>query len=102
MENCTFTDWDTGFLCTGNSWGNAISCVFADNGVGFRFDSGDVTPVHSMYNDNRFQNNGTAVVLEQVPSQLTLDFQGSLFQGNGADIDNRCGHPLDLSQAIFA
>lgn len=101
VENCTFTGWDTGFLCAGNSWGNAISCVFADNGVGFRFDSGDVTPVHSMYNDNRFQNNGTAVVLERVPSQLTLDFQGSLFQGNGADIDNRCDHPLDLSQAVF-
>ena len=66
-----------------------------------RVDSGDVTPVHSMYNDNRFQNNGTAVVLERVPSQLTLDFQGSLFQGNGTDIDNRSGQPLDISQAVF-
>ena len=102
VENCTFSGWGTGFLCAGNSWGNAISCTFSDNGVGFHFNSADVTPVHSMYNDNRFQNNDTAVLLEQVPSQLALDFQGSVFQNNGTDIDNPSGHPLDISQAVFS
>ena len=28
-------------------------------------------------------------------------FTGCQFEGNGTDIDNRSGQPLDLSQAIF-
>ena len=45
---------------------------------------------------------GTAVLLESVPTDMTLDFVGSVFAGNGTDIDNRCDHSLDLSQAVFS
>lgn len=54
-----------------------------------------------MYNNNTFRNNGTAVLLENVPTDLTLNFENSVFTGNRTDIDNRCDQPLDLSQAIF-
>ena len=45
--------------------------------------------------------NGIAVLLKQVPNKLTLNFPGCRFTGNGADIDNRCGQELNLSEAIF-
>ena len=70
-------------------------------GVGLHFNSKEGSANHSLYNDNTFRDNGTAVVLEQVPTDLALNFIGSVFEGNGTDIDNRCGQPLDLSRAEF-
>ena len=101
VEGCAFTGWDTGVLCAGISWGNVIDCDFTGNGVGFHFDSAGGSASHSMYNDNLFRDNGTAVLLERVPTDLSLNFQGSVFAGNGTDVDNRCGQPLDLSGAVF-
>ena len=46
-------------------------------------------------------DNGTAVRLERVPTDLTLNFQDSLFSGNGTDIDNLCRQPIDITQAVF-
>lgn len=100
-EGCTFTGWKTGFLGYGSAWVNAIGCTFADNEVGFHFNSDGDYVSHSMYNDNVFRDNGTAVLLERVPSDVALNFQGSIFAGNGTDIDNRCGQPVDVSQAVF-
>ena len=98
--NCTFTSWDTAFL--GTAWINAESSTFENNRVGLHFNCLHGTPSHSMYNDNVFRNNGTAVLLENVPGgDLSLDFQNTVFSGNGIDIDNRCQQPVDLSQAIF-
>ena len=99
--DCLFTGWDTGFYGGGTAWINSIGCTFADNGVGLHFNSSEGAANHSLYNDNVFQNNTTAVLLENVPTDLPLDFQGSTFSGNGTDINNLCGQPLDLSQAIF-
>ena len=100
-ENCSFTGWRTGVLGYGAVWVNVIGCFFQDNEVGFHFNSDGLYASHSMFNDNTFLNNGTAVLLEQVPTDTALNFQGSRFTGNGVDIDNRCGQPLDISQAIF-
>ena len=44
---------------------------------------------------------GLAVLLERVPTDLALDFRGSLFSGNGTDIDNLCRQPIDITQAVF-
>ena len=100
VENCTFRDWAVG-LYGGESWVNAIGCTFAGNGVGFHFNSTGKVVNHSLYNGNTFQNNGTAVLLESVPTEVVLNFRDSVFSGNGMDIDNWCDHPIDLSQAIF-
>ena len=56
---------------------------------------------HSLFNDNTFVENDTAVLLEEVPSDEPLNFQGCRFTDNGVDIDNRCGQPVEISQAIF-
>ena len=100
-ENCTFTGWKTGVLGYGYAWVNVIGCTFEDNEVGFHFNSDGGNVSHTMFNDNTFLNNGTAVVLERVPTDVALNFQGSYFAGNGTDIDNRCGQAVDIAQAVF-
>ena len=99
--NCTFTGWKTGFLGYGTAWVNVIGCTFEGNETGFQFNSLGGSVNHSMYNDNVFRRNGTAVVLENVPSDLALNFENSVFSDNETDIDNRCGQPVDISRAIF-
>ena len=99
--NCTFTGWDTGVYAYGTSWVNVIGCSFQSNGIGFHFDSTGEYVNHSMYNDNRFFGNDVAVRLDNVPTDITLNFQGSIFRANAQSILNRCDQPLDLSQATF-
>ncbi len=101
MENCRVSGWETGVLAHGKAWFNADECVFEDNAVGFHFNASDGSPSDTNYVDNIFRNNGTAVLLEQVPNEVSLKFPGSRFLGNGTDIDNRCSHELVLDEAAF-
>lgn len=101
LTNCTISGWKTGVLAYGRTWVNAMDCCFKDNQVGFHFNAADSTPTHSIYSDNEFTNNGTGILLESVPTDISLRFHHSVFTGNGTDIDNRCGQELDISQAVF-
>lgn len=101
LTNCTISGWKTGILAYGNTWVNAMDCRFEDNQVGFHFNATDDVVSHTTYSDNEFINNGTAVLLESVPTDVSLKFPGSVFSGNGTDIDNRCDQDLDISQATF-
>ena len=100
-EGCSFTGWKTGVLGYGDVWVNVIACQFRDNEVGFHFNSEGNYASHTKFNDNLFQNNGTAVLLERVPTDTVMNFQGSRFTGNGIDIDNRCDQPIDITQVII-
>lgn len=100
-RGCTFTGWRTGLLAFGDSWVGFLACRFEDNEIGFHFNCAEGSPNRTVYNNNDFRNNGTAVLLEQVPTDTTLNFQGSVFEDNGTDIDNRCDHPIDISEATF-
>ena len=99
---CTFTGWKTAVLAYGEAWANLTDCQFTDNQVGLHFNSTGQSVSDTRFQDNRFTGNRTAVLLENVPTDVTMDFAGSVFTGNGTDIDNRWSQPLDLSQAIFA
>ena len=88
-------------LAYGNSWANVIGCTFRNNSIGFHFDSTGEYANHSMYNDNLFEGNGIAVQLDNVPTDVALNFMGSVFRDNGQDIVNPCQQPLDTSKAIF-
>ena len=101
LEECRVSGWETGVLAHDYAWFNADECVFEDNTVGFHFNAKTGTPSDTTYVDNIFRNNGTAVLLEQVPSDVSLEFPGSRFQGNGTDIDNRCDQALELDEAVF-
>ena len=101
FSDCQFTGWRTGVLCYGNSWVNIKNSVFEDNTVGFHFNSTSDNRSDHMYSGNLFRRNGTAVLLESVPGDQALYFEGTRFSRNGADIDNRCGHEVSIAAAIF-
>ncbi len=100
-QGCRFTGWRTGVLGYGYAWVNVTDCWFEDNEVAFHFNSDDGSVSHTKFDGNTFLDNGTAVLLERVSTDVMLDFQGSRFSGNDTDIDNRCGQAIDISQAIF-
>ena len=98
---CSFTGYQTGFQSQGEAWVNVTQCTFTGNEVGFHFNSIGQSASDTRYHNNTFTNNGTAVLLENVPTDITLDFEGTVFSGNGTDVDNRCDHPIDLSKATL-
>ena len=89
-------------LAYGQAWVNVTECTFTDNEVGFHFNSTGQSASDTRYFDNTFTGNGTGVLLESVPTDITMVFDGSTFSDNGTDLDNPCGHPIDTSNAIFA
>ena len=101
FNHCQFTGWRTGVLCYGSSWVNIKDSVFEDNAVGFHFNSTSDNRNDHMYSGNLFRRNGTAVLLESVPGDQALYFEGTRFSRNGADIDNRCGQEVSIADAIF-
>ena len=102
LTNCAFTGWRTGVLAYGNdTWVTVQDCRFENNTTGFHFNAATGVEAYNTYTGSTFVNNGTAVLLEQVPGNSTLVFDGSLFQGNDTDIDNRCGQSVDISKAVF-
>lgn len=102
LIGCRVSGWETGFSAEDQAWINADETVFADNTVGMCFNAQD-TPMVSdnFFANDIFQGNGTAVLLERVSGDAPLNFPGTRFTGNGADIDNRCGQEVNLDGAIF-
>lgn len=72
-----------------------------NNEAAFHFNSAAGVPSTYHYTGTRFVGNGTGVLLERVPSEQTLIFDGCRFSRNGTDIDNRCNQPLDITEAAF-
>ncbi|MGN8895425.1 zinc-ribbon domain-containing protein [Flavonifractor sp. HCP28S3_F3] len=99
--DCTFTGYKTGILSYGSAWTAPIGCTFTDNEVGFHFNSTNGGVTRALFDNNVFTGNSTAVLLENVSADGTLYFDGSVFSGNGTDIDNRCGYDVDTSKAVF-
>lgn len=72
-----------------------------DDAMGLHFNAQEGSPSDTMYVNDIFRHNGTAVLLKQVPNRQELEFPGTRFEDNGQDIDNRCGQDLDLSETVF-
>lgn len=100
-QECTFTGWKTAILVFGNVWANTTDCTFTDNEIGLHYNSTDISPSDSHFTGNHFTGNGTAVLLERVPSELTLNFGECVFEDNDVDLDNRCQQQVDISEAEF-
>ena len=65
-------------------------------------ESGDTSTVTDQRGGmHQFLRNGTAILIEGEPVDQTMGLPGCRFEGNGTDIDNRSGQPLDISQAAF-
>ena len=101
LKGCRVSGWETGLLAYGKAWININDCVIEDNAVGLRINSVGNHVSHMLFYDNIFRNNGTGLLLESVPTDLAMDFGGTVFSGNGVDIVNPCGQSLDVSEAVF-
>lgn len=102
LRDCRVAGWRTGVLAYGNNvWINLGACTVEDNEVGLHFNAAGSSVSHPVYDDNLFRRNGTAVLLESVPSVESISFPGCRFTENGADIDNPFGQTLELDGAIF-
>lgn len=101
VQNCRFTNLKTAVLSFGRSWVNSQNCQFDGNDIGLHYNAVGGTPADTRFTGNTFNDNRTAVLLEEVPSDVTMDFADCLFRGNDTDIDNRCEQPLDLTKASF-
>ena len=101
---CTFIGWRTALMCHGTGADGGIcytDCRFEGNEVAVHYNTNRTNFFNSVAPDNQFLRNGTAILIEGEPVDQTLGLPGCRFEGNGTDIDNRCGQPLDISQAIF-
>lgn len=101
LTGCRVSGWKTGALAYGYSWVNTDKCVFENNVVGLQFNSIGDSVSDTRYEENIFRNNGTAVLLESVPTDISMKFPGCTFSGNKKDFDNQCGQTLELSEATF-
>lgn len=101
LIGCRISGWRTGILMQDNITA-AFDCTFEDNETALHFNADTGSFSDDRYMRDVFRNNGTAVLLERMPSRETICFPESVFSGNGADIDNRCGQEVDLSETSFS
>ncbi len=101
LINCAITGWKTGVLGYGYAWVNIAESRLEHNGIGFHFNSTGSSVSHTLYTGNHFLDNETAVLLENVPTNATINFGECLFSGNDKDIDNPCNQPINISEAVF-
>jgi hypothetical protein len=101
LTDCTFSNWDIGLQATEYSWVNVQHSRFTDNQVGFHVNVTGGSVSRSIYNGNEFRRNGTAILLERTDNQVSMKLGGTVFQDNGTDIDNRCDHPLEISDSFW-
>ena len=100
-QNCYFSNWKTALLAYGNAWINTMDCEFENNETGLYYNVTGGLHDDNRFTGNTFRSNQTAVVLENVATDVRMDFGGCLFEGNQTDIDNRCNQSVNIQEAIF-
>lgn len=91
-------------MCHGTGADGGIcytECRFEGNEVAVHYNTNQTNFFNSVAPDNQFLRNGTAILIEGEPVDQAMGLPGCRFEGNGTDIDNRSGQPLDISQAAF-
>lgn len=99
--NCSFTGYDIGALVEDGGMIGVEACTFRENGIGFCYDTHSYSSFKSGFPDCILENNGIGVQFLNLPGQVPLDFFGCVFSGNGMDIDNPMGYPIDTSNVTF-
>lgn len=101
IENCEFENWDVGVEVNDGSWIFIDDCTFTNNEIGYRMNSHHSQYSIETHSENKFINNGTAVLLEKIPSDRAIDFNDCVFTGNTTDIDNRTNNPIATTNSTF-
>lgn len=61
-------------LIYGEGWGNLSECRLTNNQIGLHFNSTGQSVSDQDFENNRFEGNATAILLENVPTDVTMDF----------------------------
>ena len=77
------------------------ACTFRNNKIGFSYDTLSYSFSKDGFPDCRIEGNDVGIRFVNLPCAMPLDFFGTVFSGNGTDIDNPIQNPIDLSNAIF-
>ena len=99
--SCTFSGLDIGFMVSEGGYGMPSDCTFSDCRTGFSFNCRESDSKRPLFDGNHFIGNETAILLENVPGEDILMFDGCVFEGNQTDIDNRTSHILETDGASF-
>ena len=101
IENCSFTGYDIGAAVENGGMIGVEACTFRNNKIGFSYDTLRYSFSKDGFPDCRIEGNDVGIQFVNLPGAMPLDFFGTVFSGNGTDIDNPIQNPIDLSNAIF-
>lgn len=101
VKGCTFTGWDIAFYAGDGGSAGLESCVFENNQIAFKYDTGWYSYFKGDIGGCRFANNGIGFWLARLPGNNTLTFPQTIFRENGVDVQNDSDHILDFSETIF-
>lgn len=99
--NCSFTGYDTGAAVEDGGMIGVEACTFRNNKIAFSYDTLSYYFFKTGFPDCTIEGNDIGVQFVNLPGATPLDFGGTVFSGNGMDIDNPIHYPIDLSNAIF-
>ncbi len=99
--NCSFTGYDIGAAVTNGGMIGVEGCTFRNNKIAFSYNTSGYYFFKTGFADCRIEGNEIGVQFVNLPGASPLDFGGTVFSGNGTDVDNPIGYPIDLSNAIF-
>lgn len=99
--NCSFTGYDIGAAVKNGGMIGVEACTFRNNRIAFSYDTLSYFSFKGGFPDSTIEDNDIGIQFVNIPGAMPLDFAGTVFSGNGIDIDNPIGYPIDLSNAIF-
>ena len=99
--NCSFTGYDIGASVENGGMIGVEACTFRNNKIAFSYDTQSYYSFKTGFPDSRIEDNDIGLRFVNLPGAAPLDFSGTVFSGNGTDIDNPIQYPIDLSNAIF-
>lgn len=101
MGGCSFSGWDIGAVALDGGMIGVERCVFQNNSVGFKYNTVVYHSFNDVFPDCTIIDNDIGVQFARLQGTITIDFVGSVFSGNGIDIDNPAQYSIDTSKAIF-
>ena len=99
--NCSFTGYDIGAAVEEGGMIGVEGCTFRNNRIAFSYDTSSYFYFKGGFPNCRIEGNEIGVQFVNLPGALPMDFSGTVFSGNGMNIDNPIGYPIVLSNAIF-
>lgn len=99
--NCSFTGYDIGAAVKSGGMIGMEACTFRNNRIAFSYDTLSYYFFKTGFPDCTIEGNNIGIQFVNLPGASPLDFGGTVFSGNGMDIDNPIQYPIDLSNAIL-